>query len=335
MIGIIVPVFNSEKYLEQCVSSLIAQTYYDICIILIDDGSTDKSLEICRKYEEKDNRIVVIHQENKGVSAARNTGIEYALSLESIRHIGFVDSDDCVHPDFIQTLYNGIIENDVNISICNLVTFSEEVDDDIDINNSFVKMTSAEYWCKYHTQHEAPCWNKLFEKELWNAVRFPYGKRYEDVATTWKCLFSTDKVAVTDARLYYYRMNPSSFCHEDWSPVRLQVIEVIEEELVYFAKNQIKEPLTYAMDDYIFSLNNNIKMIKELKLTSQYEDVLRELNTKLRNAVNVYRDMQVPFKNHEWIWLIINPFRTRVILHLRSLKTKVEKWMRKKKETLK
>ena len=123
MISVIVPIYNTEKYLKRALNSLLKQTYQDLEILLIDDGSTDSSLKICQEYAKKDHRIKVFHQENKGVSVVRNFG----LSVAKGEYISFLDSDDYMEPNMLQTLYQNLIDTESDISVCHYQKFKDQI----------------------------------------------------------------------------------------------------------------------------------------------------------------------------------------------------------------
>ena len=131
-ISVIVPVYKVEPYLRRCVDSILAQTFTDFELILVDDGSPDNCGAICEEYEKKDSRVHVIHQENEGLSAARNAGIEWVFANSNSEWLNFVDSDDWVHPQMLERLYHAVLEHNVKVSICGY----EETDGEIHWTNA-------------------------------------------------------------------------------------------------------------------------------------------------------------------------------------------------------
>jgi len=209
LISIIVPIHNVEKYLEECIKSLINQTYQNIEIILVEDGSPDNCGKICDEYAQKDARIKVIHKENGGLSDARNCGIEVATG----KYITFVDSDDYVSKYYVQKLYNAIIENDVKVSQCNLIRVEEDgkeiekvgyEENQIKDTKEMIKDLSREHW-----ESIIAC-SKLYDIELFQKIRYPVGKIHEDAFVTYKILYNTDKIAIVNDYLYYYRQLQNS-----------------------------------------------------------------------------------------------------------------------------
>lgn len=200
-ISVVVPVYNVEKYLEQCLESIIHQTLEDIEIILVDDGSTDKSGEICDYYATQDKRIRVIHKPNEGLSCARNDGIDNSTA----NFIMFVDSDDWVEPDFCSCPYKEAVENDSD-----LVLFIHKR---VDGNKTSVARTklksgilSTEDALYYNTAVTNGCWIGLYRKSLFEKVRFPEGKYYEDVGATHRLIFFAKKKCLIQKCLYNRRI---------------------------------------------------------------------------------------------------------------------------------
>ena len=149
MISVIVPVYNTEKYLRRCIDSILAQTYSDFELILIDDGSTDNSGKICDDYAEKDNRIVVIHQDNKGQAIARNVGLDYVFEKDNSEWISFVDSDDCIHGRYLETLLAAGIKNCVKISVCDYTDNSKLFRNrHVNINPVYEKWDAEKFFCE-------------------------------------------------------------------------------------------------------------------------------------------------------------------------------------------
>ena len=173
LISLIIPVHNVEKYLYECIESVICQTYTNLEIILIDDGSKDKSGEICEEYGKKDNRIIVIHQENGGVSSARNIGLEVAKG----KYISFVDSDDYIEKTFIEELYKKIKENDAQISMCGL----NKIDDNNEILGTYgysKDFIDGRELLENKYIQDGYLWNKLYSAEIWKNQRFLVRKNF-------------------------------------------------------------------------------------------------------------------------------------------------------------
>ncbi|PPL00253.1 glycosyltransferase family 2 protein [Parapedobacter indicus] len=201
LISVIVPVYKVEDYLERCVDSILIQTYRNLEIILVDDGSPDNCPIICDEYTRKDNRIRVIHRENGGLSEARNSGLDVAKG----EFISFVDSDDAVHPQFIESLYKGIVQTGSDFAVCGFQSFSEESEIKTDFSSHEVysyagtDLLNGSYNIEYIV-----AWNKLYKKEIWQNLRYPKGKYHEDEFVFHLVFYSAKKICRIKLPLYYY-----------------------------------------------------------------------------------------------------------------------------------
>lgn len=205
LISIIVPVFNSEKYLSECIDSILSQTLTDFELILVNDGSTDNSPKICDNYAKKDSRVNVIHKENGGASSARNVALDWIFANSNSKYIGFVDSDDLVHPQMYEYLLKAIKETESQIALCDYVQF-EKLDNELCQKKEYTIIPEKEkndgmflYWTRLSD------WDRLFVREVWGNLRFPVGKISEDRAMFVPLHFNRKIVRVC-ADLYYYRI---------------------------------------------------------------------------------------------------------------------------------
>lgn len=210
LITIIIPVYNVEKYIKECIESILNQDYQNIEILLVDDGSTDTSGSICDGYASKDSRIKVFHKKNGGVGSARNLGLQ-KLSAET-KYICFIDSDDTISENFISNLYNAVSCNDADIGLTKFVYVNDEHEiigrpcDDVIKEGVFsteeIINLSVGYggWC-----FRIVC-NKLFRKELFDGIKFWRNKIHEDEAITYSLYFSCKKAVCIETEDYYYRV---------------------------------------------------------------------------------------------------------------------------------
>ena len=217
LISVIVPVYNVEKYLDQCIDSIVNQTFKNLEIILIDDGSTDASSSICDTWATKDNRIVVIHKENGGVSSARNLGLERATG----DFIGFIDSDDYIENDFYEFLMNNLNEYDADISRCiyryayddGHYKASDELNQDVVIFEDNISILND----LHNSGHKSVVlWNKLYKASVINNVRFDESLKVgEDVVFNYYAFKNANRMVCWDIPKYNYRMRESSSRYYD------------------------------------------------------------------------------------------------------------------------
>lgn len=233
-ISVIVPVYKVEPYLRECVDSILAQTYTDFELILVDDGSPDNCGAICDEYAAQDSRIRVIHQDNGGLSAARNAGLDIARG----EFVTFVDSDDAIHPEYLSFLLEIHYKTGADISVCHFLRYSEEIPEaelcGIEIS---AEMTGRQSCYELYGEEAVvytTAWGKLYRSDLFEGIRYPVGWIHEDEATTYKLLFRAHKVAVMDNALYFYRQNPDGIINTGFSVKRYHAIAAFEERIVFF-----------------------------------------------------------------------------------------------------
>jgi len=204
MISVIVPVYNVEPYLEKCLDSIVNQTYRDLEILVIDDGSTDDSGRICDEYR-KDERVKVFHTENQGLSCARNLGLDEAHG----EWIGFVDSDDWIEPDMYEVLLKRALETGADVVECgfNHLYPAKTV---VQQKEELIIPGEDAIQALYRQQINEVVWNKLWKQGCFKFVRFPEGRVFEDVATTYRILYSVNRVCTISAIKYNYRVRQGS-----------------------------------------------------------------------------------------------------------------------------
>lgn len=205
-ISVVIPVYNVEQYLRPCLDSVIGQTYDNLQIILVDDGSTDHSGEICDVYREKDSRVTVIHKENGGLSDARNCGIEIARG----KYITFIDSDDVVDTTYCEELLKCLKEHNADISLCNVVDFKNNVPTSYQMAGDFLFDTEEAVKAYFRNVVPAAAWGKLYKRELFDTIRFPKGKIFEDMFIVVDILLMSNCVVGTATGNYYYRWRMGS-----------------------------------------------------------------------------------------------------------------------------
>ena len=223
-ISVIVPVYNTEQYLHRCVDSILAQTFTDFELLLVDDGSKDSSGDICDEYAQQDPRIRVFHQTNQGQAAARNHALDWVFANSDSEYISFVDSDDWVHPKYLELLLKCLRQYNVRISQCLHIETNDEAEFPC-AGECLLEISPEE---EYTHWYSAFIWEKLYRKAVWDNIRFPEGQIYEDVAIWYKILFAEKRIGLVKEPLYYYFINQSSTVRSDWTPAKLKQVEAWE-----------------------------------------------------------------------------------------------------------
>lgn len=252
LVSIIVPIYNVEEYLDSCINSIVNQTYENIEVVLVDDGSTDKCGAICDKWSKKDSRIKVIHKENGGISDARNKGINIAKGSFYV----FVDSDDIVTNDMVETLmfYQQKYSSDIVQGM-----FKDFInEEDVIVDNEKAKCTVINGIDAIKNMYDIKngirstvVWNKLYKAELFKELRFPKGKIHEDEFTVYKLYYKSSKVILLDKIVYLYRKRPESTMGKGFNLNRFYWLEANEERIKFFEDNINDEMLIEkAIEEY-------------------------------------------------------------------------------------
>lgn len=314
-ISVIVPVYKVEQYLHRCVDSILAQTYPDFELILVDDGSPDRSPVICDEYAKKDQRVVVIHQANGGLSAARNAGIDWAFANSDSQWFTFIDSDDWIHPEYLARLLKGAQDHGVSISIGAYAV----------VNNDHCEHTSviadAECWATEeffmeHNINATIAWAKLYRKECFEQIRYPLGKLHEDEFTTYKILFQYSKVAAISAPLYYYFQNEQGIVHSAWTMKRMAGYDALEEQISFFNENGYLGARTAVIRRYLISITEKIAMLTADK--SSDSQVIHALKKKKKQNFRKYAKY-LSTKNDSDAWVLTKVFPKRMWIYWQLL----------------
>lgn len=234
LISVIVPVYNVKEYLAECVDSIQNQSYQNTEIILVDDGSTDGSSEICENYRRIDSRIIVIHKNNGGQGSARNM----ALDISKGQYIAFLDADDVWDSDYLAFLYDLLVIENADISICDyrhidengsLIKRNKKPSDTIMRFSGEDAMITALYWTEFGV---AP-WAKLFKRELWDGIRFKEDRIYEDLATTYMVYDKAIKVVFSKQIKMSYRIRKNSDVHQPFNSKKIRILDSADEIIKY------------------------------------------------------------------------------------------------------
>ncbi len=285
LISVVVPVYKVEPYLSRCIDSILSQTFTDFDLILVDDGSPDNCGKICDEYAQKDNRIRVIHKENGGLSSARNAGIDWVFANSNIHWITFIDSDDWIHPKYLEFLLSGATSTNTDICACEYTETAEFFDFECLNNVDPQKLTPEELFVNHHVTSVIACC-KLYKKTCFNSIRFPIGKLHEDEYTTYKILFEKSHISYLKAPLYFYYVNPDSIVRSQWSPKRLDAITAYEEQIAYFRKSGHKKALVKVERKLLWYI---IAQIEITEKSDEYAYLTPKLKKNLRTYLKKFK----------------------------------------------
>lgn len=308
-ISVIVPVYKAEKYLDRCIESILAQTFTDFELILIDDGSPDDCPAMCDEWAKKDRRIKVLHQKNQGQAVARNN----ALDIAQGEYFAFVDSDDYIHPQMFEILMSNMDSANAKISVgC----YINATDDNGFANNSNIKNEEYSTWNgKNFLKHciidriekkSWVLWDKIFHRSCFDNVRMPVGRINEDNAVVYKILYETDVVVDCDIPLYAYYLNPESTVNKAFSKKNLDWLLVLEEMICFFKEKDDELLYNKICKSYLYAL---AELYQKVKKNLDEPEILRELKKKLKQQ---YRSEKVKYpitiETHPWVYDILFPF---------------------------
>lgn len=280
LISVIIPIYNVEKYLDDCISSVVNQTYRNLEIILVDDGSPDNCPQICDEWAKKDSRIRVLHKKNGGLSDARNAGIDTATG----DYIAFVDSDDYIKPHMYATLISKITKEDADICACNILSCYPEYNVECGCKEYIVGDSEKILNMLYDdTTYPVSAFNKLYRRKLWNNIRFPEGKICEDAFTTYLLVDKAQKIVQIPEALYCYRIRENSIMTSEFSTKRMD-----EEEAwrcnFEFVRERYPKIYKNAFDFYLQKVNVLLHTIPENqreKYRKEYQMLYRILKSNI------------------------------------------------------
>lgn len=282
-ISIIVPIFNAENYLEQCLDSIVNQSYSNLEILLINDGSTDASAQICETYVQRDSRVKLVHKKlgGSGVGATRNTALSYVTG----DYILFVDNDDWIEKNHVETLYNALKEFDADISVVNFSVFDDERKTFliyVTKDDYIQKKMTIEEWFKYQyegKQNFSQCftvpWCKLYKAELFKDIIYPEDEKVEDDFTTWKVYLKANNIVLTNASSYNHRRHS---CNTTKLVNKGAVfpLKTIEERIAILSL--LNFDISNELDAYKFRLNLHKEQLLLSGNMMEYYKVLQKIS---------------------------------------------------------
>lgn len=301
VVSIIVPIYKVEKFLERCVNSICAQTYKNLEIILVDDGSPDKCPQMCDDFARKDNRIKVVHTRNGGLSSARNVGIENSTG----EWLMFVDSDDYIDSEMVQKLYDSVQQFDTKIAFCTLTAFIEDENGyrefqlwgapslEVRDGNDILK-ESIEHKNGLFGGHLVIACNKIYHRSIFQDVRFPEGQLHEDEAVVHRILSCCGKIVAIGDSLYYYRQRGDSIIGNIENPLRpLSISLAYGDRMLFFFKNGYCIPIKKLLDNYWITLIINYHRFKKDLRCLQLNKKLRKQMIDVKRIINKSSDMSI------------------------------------------
>lgn len=303
LISVIVPIYNVEKFLNKCIESILCQTYVNLEIILVDDGSTDNCSKLCDEYAIKDTRIKVIHKSNGGLSDARNVGIDVANG----EFLFFVDSDDYINKNTINTLYMNLINEDADVSICKYKVVYDQNTDTNEIQDNIVKVIEEEKFNNIYNEladYTITAWAKLYKKSIFDEIRFPVGKINEDEFIVHQWLNLAKKVVYSSCEYYYYFQRGNSIMNT-YNIKRLDIFDALENRMLFF-KGKNKELYSQTLYVYCYNILKNIRLLKQGNNIINKKHIIKDLKKKnkiylkkllLSGHINILRKVKIMLLN--------------------------------------
>lgn len=290
LISVIIPTYNSEKYIERCINSITHQTYRNIEIIIVNDGSTDSTLDICKRLQYDDYRIKIINQENKGVSNARNTGIENSTG----KYIAFVDSDDYIEPDMYEIMQRDIYEYDADISRARAYVY----DRDGKVRHNYNDNSIIEFDNKYDIIHNfvngelsIAVWDKLFKREVIGNVRFNENVFHEDTMFVWDVIRNAEKIVYNKSQFYHYKKRmEGSLTSKKFDEQNFSLGIYGKEFLEAIKKNSpsnINDATLFYFNCLYFILKIYVRDFEQVKHNREYRDRILNILKEIKSLMEI------------------------------------------------
>lgn len=325
LVSVIVPIYNVEQYLERCIKSIQNQTYINLEIILVDDGSPDNCGEICDRYATEDERIKVVHKVNGGLSDARNAGLDIAKG----DYFFLVDSDDWIHKQTIEIMMQMIEKNNCDLAICGYqyaYEGKEYSDKALDLKTILDQYTNVNRYRAQEIYFTNPdkrleytvAWNKIYHKDLFKNIRYPKGKVHEDEFTTFKLLHEAKKIGIIEEPLYYYFVRNDSIMGE-FKASRFDAFDGYLEKL----------------DCYVQWNNSDLAgriLIHSIRMLAQYKKWMTEANVDFGQKIKDYRNILIKkYRQYKNKIDIAKLAKTEIVLFLINFELYYFVWNLKKR----
>ncbi len=321
-ISVIVPVYKVEQYLSRCVESVLSQTFTEFELILVDDGSSDGCPKICDDYAKKDARVVVIHKKNGGLSDARNAGIDWVFENSDSEWLTFIDGDDWIHEKYIETLYGAVQSTGCNISVCSFVrTDGPLIDEKSDFT---VNVKQVEPFFCEHRVNAVIAWGKLYKKELFQDIRYPFGRVHEDEHTTHLVLFKEKQVAYISAHLYFYYQNPEGIMGSGWSKKKTNdFFDGLERQISFFKVNGFYRAVVLVVRTYILMVYQGLENQQSYEVKNL--EAIKTYRSRIRQCLKYTKHLDVNNVYDEWLLYKVKPRRTKTRIFWRAVIRKLKK----------
>lgn len=320
LISVITPVYNTEKLLPRCLDSILGQTFQDFDLILVNDGSKDNSGKICEDYAARDSRIHVIHQNNSGVSAARNAGLDWVMENSDSQWILFVDSDDWVHAQAFETLLKLALEYQVKVSACGFLETSDGTLS-ADPEQLVPEVWDARDFYFWQAHLGTVPWGKLYAKECFETLRYPVGRYFDDEFVTYRIILAQEKIPMVPAPLYGYYINPEGLTKRPWIARRLDVWQAYEEQIQFLEQLGDERLLRSRYREYVENSYAQLMAARSAPNAARLKKEIRYIKKSMcklfrRAGEKGYLEFWV---DYEMIYACA-PIRTRLYRYIRKWK---------------
>lgn len=312
LISVLIPAYNVADYLGRCIESILAQTYKNLEIIILDDGSTDATASICDRYAEQYEYIRVFHQENRGLAETRNILLEKA----SGEYICFVDADDCVHPLYCEQLYQMIKDTGADLSKVDTLKFKKKIPQ-VDITAYGKPIVCDKYYPSEQmlTDHSWIVVNgKMCKKELFQGITFPLGFNHEDEFVTYKLYYKCSKIVYSEAPLYYYYTNEQSIMNKKFNLSRLGVLRALSEKKDFYEEHNEERLAQLTILKLLSMCRRNYFLVKRelgdeavcAKIKEGYKKLFRENKKRCKISFFKYPELYIiPYPSLKYVCMIL------------------------------
>lgn len=312
LISILTPIYNTEHLLPRCLDSILAQTFRDFELILVNDGSKDNSGSICEAYAAKDSRIHVIHQENSGVSVARNTALDWVMENSDSQWILFVDSDDWVHPRILETLLDLALKYQVKVSACG---YLETSDGTLCVTEDQLEPTLWDAKDFYYWQKllgTVP-WGKIYAKDCFESIRYPVGSYFDDEFVTYRILLAQEKIPMVSAPMYGYYINPEGLTKRPWINRRLDVWKAYEQQIRFFEEMGDERLLWSRYREYVENAYGQLLAAQSAPNAAQLSAEIWHIKKSMRQINRrAWKKGYIDFWSDYDLLYACDPIRTRL-----------------------